>query len=573
MQAASHENHAHYTRLSADHARQMERRGLSPQIIEAAGLHSALPARIAEILGFKVSSNGIVIPFHHPLTDEVVLNRVRPDIPPTINNKLAKYLSPKGATNHFYFPPGAKAWLRDPSIPIAITEGELKTLWATQAGFRCVGSIGVQGWLGKGGPIADLDLIAWEDRHATIVFDSDVATNERVKGARQSLAFELYRRGAKEVSVVDLPDDDSGAKVGWDDFLLHQGVDAFLDLESVAIPSSYPRVKLWTGADLRAAHIERPPAIVKAWGIRQKGKAILTGAGGRGKSTLLLQLACDLAAGTPLLGHGPLIANGPQRVAVYMAEDPLSEVKFRWEQQMAALRYSNDVAQRIAFLDAQGAKLMFTDGYGRTALFAALRRHQAAVCILDPLVALHNADENSNDAMRRVLDLLTPFQEETGCTFLIAHHEPKAPESNSAASRGASAIRDWCRTMLRLSSQKAGSEGTQRFQLDLDKANYGGTVWNLTLERKKDSYLFLPIEPEAAVTPKDIWEVLGVEGAWLDTVQDLVKEQFAVSPATANRAIKKAEELHLVERREQVNPETNRKKSYLTRGTGTEGET
>ena len=48
-------------------------------------------------------------------------------------------------------------------------------------------------------------------------------------------------------------------------------------------------------------------------------------------------------------------------------------------------------------------------------------------------------------------------------------------------------------------------------------------------------------------------------------------ERFSVSKTTAYRALKKAEELKIVEVGEQTNPNTNRKKSYLTRGTGPEG--
>jgi len=122
--------------------------------------------------------------------------------------------------------------------------------------------------------------------------------------------------------------------------------------------------------------------------------------------------------------------------------------------------------------------------------------------------------------------------------------------------------------MLRLTSQKPSPDGASRFQLDLDKANYGGTVWSLTLERRQDSYLFTPIDLEAAVTPRDVWDLIGRDGSWLDEVQDHIIEQFSVSKATAYRAIKKAEEKQLAVVGEKINPETNRKKSYLTRGTG-----
>ena len=420
-------------------------------------------------------------------------------------------------------------------------------------------------------PIADLNLIAWRDRPVTLCFDSDSETNPKVQEALNALAIEAYRRGARNVFNIPLSPGENGKKVGVDDFLCANGAEAFFDLDAEEIPSPYPRVKIWSGIELLNTQMERPPAIVPGWGIRQAGKVILTGAGGKGKTTALSQIGCDLGAGKPPFGYGPLAVSGPQRVLFFLAEDPLSETRYRWEQQMKALRYGHDVAERIAFLDPQGGRLTLTNEFSRQVIFDAIRRHRATVAVFDPFIALHDADENSNPQMRAVLDAVTPIQEEMACAFWLAHHEPKSPENNSAASRGASAIRDWCRTMLRLTAQKPGPDGTQRFQLDLDKANYGGTVWQLTLERKRDSYLFTPIEVEAAVTPRDVWELLGDDGGWLDEVQEQVMEHFSVSKATAYRALKKAEELKFVEVGERTNPETNRKKSYLTRGVGQEG--
>jgi hypothetical protein len=421
-------------------------------------------------------------------------------------------------------------------------------------------------------PIADLNLIAWRDRAFTSCFDSDSETNPKVQEALNALAVEAYRRSARSVFNILLPAGENGEKNGLDDFIHTNGVEAFLDLDVQEIPSPYPRVKIWSGVELFNTQIERPPAIVKALGIRRSGKVMLTGAGGKGKSTLLLQaFCCDLAAGHPLFGYPQLSVTSPQRVLVFMVEDPISEVKFRWEQQMAALGYGHDVAERIAFIDPKGARLTLTNEFSRQVIFDAIRRHRATAAVLNPLVAVHDVDENSNSAMRAVLDTLNPIIEETDCTFIIAHHEPKAPENNSASSRGASAIRDWCRTMLRLTAQKTGPDGSQRFQLDLDKANYGGSVWQLTLERKQDSYLFMPVDIEAAVTPRDVWELLGTDGGWFDDVQEQIMERFGVSKATAYRVLKKAEDRKIVEVGERINPDTNRKKSYLTRSTGPEG--
>jgi hypothetical protein len=263
---------------------------LTDVTIEAAGLWSASAEQVAELLGFDPHSAGLVIPYQHPRTEKVALNRVRPDYPPIIGQKPAKYLSPKGASNRLYFSPDSAESLQNPGIPIVLTEGEIKALWGYQSGLLIVGLIGVYGWRGKNargevGPILDLDLINFHDRIITIVFDSDVATNEKVKEARAALARELYRRGARIVYKIDLPTLD-GEKVGIDDFLKDQGIEAFADLDIEEIASPYPRVKLWSGIELRETPMERPPAIVKGWGIRRAGKGLICGQGGRGKTTL-----------------------------------------------------------------------------------------------------------------------------------------------------------------------------------------------------------------------------------------------------------------------------------------------
>ena|SRR5688572_17204869 len=143
------ESHSNLSLLSASHLAALRKRGLTDATIQEAGLWSANEQQVAEILHFDPGTEGIVIPYYHPITGEVVMNRIRPDRLPVIGGKAAKYLSPRGAGNRLYFPPGAREWIIDPSIPIGLTEGEFKVLWTYQVGLRYIGLIGVWGWRGK----------------------------------------------------------------------------------------------------------------------------------------------------------------------------------------------------------------------------------------------------------------------------------------------------------------------------------------------------------------------------------------------------------------------------------------
>jgi len=234
-----------YLRLTDEHILQLiEERKLKREIIEAAGLWSANAQEVREIIKFNPTSTAaIAFPYSHPFTGETRLVRVRPDVPPMIDGKAAKYLSPKGTGNFLYFPPGCGEKLKDPREVLYITEGELKSLTGWQYGLLCVAVPGVWSWRGKGTngqsrPIPDLDLIPWQDRLVVIVFDSDVVTKPEVQRARQALAKELYHRGAATVCAVNLPPRPDGSKQGKDDYLVTYGLDAFLDLEPFELPAT-----------------------------------------------------------------------------------------------------------------------------------------------------------------------------------------------------------------------------------------------------------------------------------------------------------------------------------------------
>lgn len=244
----------------------LERSWITPDLAERAQIRRVDAIEGAEIVGQKPGPDysGIVFPYIRPGVSYSHLERLRVDHPPTIEigssaqKSPRKYLTAAGRGNSLYFIPGTPVeLLQDPEVPLVITEGEKKGIalhraaWeatsetADKPSFLPIALPGVWCWRGKigrrqdsrgiwveeKGPIPDLDLVNWDHRRVTILFDSNVATNSSVHAAQLQLASELKSRGA-QVYIADLPEED-GIN-GVDDYLAKQGLESTLSLVAAA---------------------------------------------------------------------------------------------------------------------------------------------------------------------------------------------------------------------------------------------------------------------------------------------------------------------------------------------------
>lgn len=220
----------HYTMLT-------EESGISDEVIQARGYRTVTQAKELADLGFASNQRnvpGLLIPLH--TTDgNVGLYVYRPDFP-RVNEvktrreadgkhpvKVLKYEIPKGAGVRVDCPPTCFPNLRNPQIPLFITEGQKKADSLATKGACAINLLGVWNFKGKnefGGKtvLADFDFIAWEGRKVFIVFDSDVMYKPSVRQALERLTEILSRKGAC-VSSVYLPNDKDGKKFGVDDWL------------------------------------------------------------------------------------------------------------------------------------------------------------------------------------------------------------------------------------------------------------------------------------------------------------------------------------------------------------------
>ena len=227
----------HLSGLLPHHLSELRASGLSDETIRAAEIQSETRyERLAAILNWTKYQKRMGPCVVYPYKTAEGINgyyRLKPDVPRLIGGKPAKYESPKGRSNELYLPPGVSDVLDKPDVELLITEGEKKSLKATQDGFHCLGLVGVYGWKdGKSARMLPaLERITWKGhrgRKVYIVFDSDAADNDKVRAAESQLAMYLGKRGAI-VRVVRLPPADDG-KVGLDDYLIAHGPDGLRTL-------------------------------------------------------------------------------------------------------------------------------------------------------------------------------------------------------------------------------------------------------------------------------------------------------------------------------------------------------
>lgn len=175
----------------------------------------------------------------------------RLETPKGFKKKHLKYTQTPDTPPIIYFPPLLSiAWseiVKDTSIPIFITEGELKAASGCKLLREPVlGLGGVWSWKSKKTQqpiIKDVLHIEWVSRTVYIVFDSDTVEKPDVGKALAALTTMLAKLGAV-VFVITIPHPLDGTKAGLDDYLVANGTESFDDLVSDAEPHSLSS-ELW----------------------------------------------------------------------------------------------------------------------------------------------------------------------------------------------------------------------------------------------------------------------------------------------------------------------------------------
>lgn len=224
--------------------------------------------------------------------------------------------------------------------------------------------------------------------------------------------------------------------------------------------------------------------------------------GGLGKTMLLTQIGCAMAAGVPILEGGlPMPSSPAAKVVLFLAEESAAVMHHRIQGAVAALLRSMGTVSRerrreLAEKLDTNLHIYPLGGYADLARIDAEAksfRHIVELCadarlvVFDPLRRFHDGDENDSATMTTVVNRFQALARETNAAVILAHHANRISTASetgnlSSASRGSSALTDGVRWQANLSLPRGGkkidgiivpeAEAPHLVRLDISKTNY-----------------------------------------------------------------------------------------------------
>ena len=205
----------------------------------------------------------------------------------------------------------------------------------------------------------------------------------------------------------------------------------------------------------------------------RKELSVLAGAGGTGKTSFATAIALSLASGRRLLGES---VTSKCRVLYWSGEEPFEELQRRFtacakfykiDQSSISDRLFVENEEKLPFLLTNDSDSKVSEEF----LFAFenfLIEKKIDVIIVDPLIAIHQFDENDNQKINQVASALKRLAKATNTAVLVLHHMRKGDSTGGSKSvddaRGARSLIDKARVVRAInpmSEQDAKNFGIQ----------------------------------------------------------------------------------------------------------------
>ena len=256
-----------------------------------------------------------------------------------------------------------------------------------------------------------------------------------------------------------------------------------------------------------------------------------------GKSLLALDLAVAVATGVPCLRHYRPTGSGT--VLLFAAEDAGHRVRKRLQGIAHAAATPFDELD-IAVIDVPTLRL--DQRIDRQRLQETVERITPRLLILDPLVRLHNVDENAVAEVAPILGFLRELQRRFETAVLLVHHARKSGGSRPGqALRGSSELHAWGDSNLYLrrrdkkivmTVEHRDARGLDDIELELVDDGCGPAF------RIRQEALPEDAQSEA---PADAGQRIlqAIENAECPLSQRQIRERAATRPATVAEALHK----------------------------------
>lgn len=306
---------------------------------------------------------------------------------------------------------------------------------------------------------------------------------------------------------------------------------------------------LLTVAEYLAADFGSQEFLVPDIGLVPGGAGALAGTGGVGKSLLLLGVATAWAHGqAPFAGSEALKPSRPLRVGMFPLEDPPPQVQKRLRKILGAERpaglYIFPKQEAVLFGGLKGAPNQ--PAFDRLA--AAIRQHRLDLVIAEPMVKMHQADENLATEMLRWLNPLRETCAAAGAAVFLATHTPHGEDRT----RGSTSVPAWADVVLALTSTKQAS-GRTVHTLKSKKVNFAPDwTQELTLLLNAERLTFAAGERTATLCPPAAlaaWVREAFSGLWEGRLSDFYQRaaaEFDCTERTVRESLKQAGDARLL---------------------------
>lgn len=325
---------------------------------------------------------------------------------------------------------------------VLLCESELKAALAVQLGYAAVGVPGASMWK------PEWQAQFTHARKIVVVYDNDnpafhnydkdgrrcqkcakdgLAQCRGHNPGQEAAAKRIDQLGWRARNVLlPLPDPEA-RKTDLNEFFVRDGGNADDFAEMVTGKRMTP-FRVLTLGEIAENPPETPPFLVENGILSAGGRLLIAGPPKAGKSLLANHLGLSLAAGIPFLGKFGV--DHPTRVLLLDRELSKSSLFSRMEA-LAEWRPGYRAAFDNLMIDHD--HLLRLDQPGAKDLLLNLITYNGAeVVILDTAYKFFGGDMEKSNAVKQAFSVLDELIAETGCAFILTHHQRKAGQGEKS---------------------------------------------------------------------------------------------------------------------------------------------